>query len=74
MKRGKGIKRRDDRSIGNEILMTDAFVRIKPTEPLRLARQVARRKRNLSDSSGNSLARQMFHAEHAGKALLRRAL
>jgi hypothetical protein len=41
MKRGKGIKGRDDRSNGIEILMSDAFAKINPTEPLRLARQVA---------------------------------
>jgi hypothetical protein len=44
MKRGKGIKGRDDKSIGIEILMTDSFAKINPTvptEPLRLARQVA---------------------------------
>jgi hypothetical protein len=38
MKRGKG---RDDRSSGVEILMVDASVKINPTEPLRLAREVA---------------------------------
>jgi hypothetical protein len=50
MKRGKGIKDRDDRSVtrssGIEILMADAFAKINPTEPLRLGRQVARRKPN----------------------------
>jgi hypothetical protein len=46
MKRGKGIKDRDDKSNGIEILMTDAFAKINPTEPLRLVRQVARRKQN----------------------------
>ena len=35
-KRGNGIKDRDDRSSGIEILMTDTFVKIKPTDPLRL--------------------------------------
>ena len=44
MKRGKGIIGRDDRSSGIEILMSDAFAKINPTEPLRLSRQVARRK------------------------------
>jgi hypothetical protein len=32
--RGSGIKDRDDRSIGIEILMTDDF-KINPTDPLR---------------------------------------
>ena len=51
MKRGKGIKVRDDRSSGIEILMADAFAKINPTEPLRLARQVARFLRQLIDES-----------------------
>ena len=46
MKRGKGLKDREDRSIGIEILMTDDFAKINPTDPLRLAKQVTRRKRN----------------------------
>ena len=45
MKRGKGIKGLDDKSSGMEILMTDAFAKIKPTDPLILAKQAARRKR-----------------------------
>jgi hypothetical protein len=43
MKRGKGIKDRDDRSSGIEILTTDVFAKINPTELLRLARQVAKK-------------------------------
>jgi hypothetical protein len=43
---GSGIKGRDDKSSGIEILMTDAFDKINPTGPLRLAKQAARRKRN----------------------------
>jgi hypothetical protein len=35
MKRGNGIKDRDDRSRGIEIIMTDVFDKINPTEPLR---------------------------------------
>jgi hypothetical protein len=46
MKRGNGRKGRDDRSSGIEILMADAFAKINPTDPLRLAKQAARRKRN----------------------------
>jgi hypothetical protein len=41
MKRGNGIKGRDDRSRGIEILMVDDFAKINPTEPLRLVKQVA---------------------------------
>ncbi len=46
MKHGSGIKDRDDKSSGIEILMSDAFAKINPTDPLRLAKQAARRKRN----------------------------
>ena len=34
MKLGKGIKGLDDKSSGMEILMTDAFAKINPTDPL----------------------------------------
>jgi hypothetical protein len=40
-----------------EILMTDAFAKIKPTEPFTLVKQAARRNRNGSDFSGNILVR-----------------
>ena len=46
MKWGKGIKGLDDKSSGMEILIADAFAKINPTDPLILAKQVARRKRN----------------------------
>jgi hypothetical protein len=46
MKHGSGIKDRDDRSSGIEILMADAFAKINPTDTLRLVKQAARRKRN----------------------------
>ena len=36
MKRGSGIKDRDDKSIGIEILMTDAFAKINPKESLKI--------------------------------------
>jgi hypothetical protein len=39
MKHGSGIKDRDDRSSGIEILMFDTFVKINQTDPLRLAKQ-----------------------------------
>ncbi len=35
------IKDRDDRSNGIEILMTDDFTKINPTDPLRLSKEKA---------------------------------
>jgi hypothetical protein len=46
MKRGSGIKGRDDKSSGMEIRMVEALAKINPTDPLTLAKQAARRKRN----------------------------
>jgi hypothetical protein len=46
MKHGSGIKDLEDKSIGIEILIDEAFVKINPTEPLRFAKEVSRRKRN----------------------------
>jgi hypothetical protein len=43
MKHGSGIKDREDKSSGIEILITEAFVKINPTEPLRLGKQAGRR-------------------------------
>jgi hypothetical protein len=40
IKHGNGIKDGDDRSNGIEILMTDTFSKINPTDPLRLSKQV----------------------------------
>ncbi len=57
MKRGSGIKDRDDRSSGIEIRIADAFAKINPTDPLILAKQATRRNLNCSDSSGISLDR-----------------
>jgi hypothetical protein len=48
---------RDERSRGIEIHITDYFVIIKPTEPFKLVKLEARRKRNWSDSSGNSFVK-----------------
>jgi hypothetical protein len=45
MKHGGGIKDLDDKSSGMEIRMTEAFAKIKPTDPLILVKQAARRKR-----------------------------
>ena len=39
MKHGCGIKDREDKSSGTEILIAEAFAKINPTEPLRLAKQ-----------------------------------
>jgi hypothetical protein len=41
MKRGSGIKDRDDKSSGIEIRMTDDLSKINPTDPLILAKQAA---------------------------------
>jgi len=46
MKRDSGIKDRDDRSRGIEILIPDVFDKIKPTDPLKLGKQTGRRNRN----------------------------
>ncbi len=48
---------REERSKGIEIRIADAFAIIKPTAPFKLAKHEALRKRNWSDSSGNSLAK-----------------
>jgi hypothetical protein len=36
MKRGRGIKDLDDKSSGMEILMTEAFAKINPTDPFHI--------------------------------------
>ncbi len=60
MKRGSGIKGRDDRSSGIKIRIVEVLAKINPTDPLILAKQAARRTLNCSDSSGNSLARAVL--------------
>ncbi len=42
-----------DKSMGIVSRITEALARIKPTDPLRLDKRDARKKRNYSDSSGN---------------------
>jgi hypothetical protein len=37
MKRGSGMKDRDEMSRGMDIHMTEVVIKIKPTDPLRLA-------------------------------------
>ncbi len=39
MKNGSGIKDQEDKSSGIEILITETFTKINPTEPLRLAKE-----------------------------------
>ncbi len=51
------MKDRDERSRGIVTVITDDFDIIKPTAPFRLGKREALRKRNRSDSSGNSLAK-----------------
>ena len=46
MKRGRGMKVRVDKSRGMETSIAEALAEIKPTGPLRLAKQAVRRKRN----------------------------
>jgi hypothetical protein len=43
-----------DKSMGIVTRITESLAKIKPTEPLRLAKCEAHKKRNCSDSSGNS--------------------
>jgi hypothetical protein len=40
MKHGSGIKDREDKSSGIEVLITESFDKINPTEPLRLGMEV----------------------------------
>jgi hypothetical protein len=47
------MKGRVDKSMGIVTHITETWVRITPTDPLRLAECEARKKRNCSDSSGN---------------------
>ncbi len=48
---------------GIEILMTEDFATINPTDPLMLGKQAVRRKRNWPDSSDMSLVRADDHEE-----------
>ena len=45
MKRGSGIKVRDDKSSGIEIRISETLVKINPTDPLILTKQAARTSR-----------------------------
>ncbi len=46
MKSGNGIKDRDDKSSGIEILISEGFTQINPIDPLMLGKYAGRRKRN----------------------------
>jgi hypothetical protein len=46
-----------DKSMGIVTRISELLTRIKPTDPLRLVKCEARKKRNYSDSSGNSPAK-----------------
>ena len=48
---------RVDKSMGIVTHIAEVLARIKPTEPLRLDKREDRKKRNCSDSSGNSPAK-----------------
>ncbi len=48
------MKDRVDKSMGIVTHIAEALARDKPTDPLRLTKREARKKRNCSDSSGNS--------------------
>jgi len=65
MRHGNGVQDRDDKSIGIDILMTEAFAKINPTDPLRLSKQAARRKWNSSGSSWKPI----LHGESMQKKL-----
>ena len=49
MNRCSGIKGHDDKSSGIEILMTDTFAKINPTDPLRLSKLGKQREGNEID-------------------------
>jgi hypothetical protein len=68
-KRGKGMKDHVDKSMGIVTHIAEALARIKPTEPLRLVKREARKKRNCSDSSGNSPAKIL-----SSRCVLRKAV
>ncbi len=57
-----------DKSMGIVTHIAEALVRIKPTEPLRLDKSEAHKKRNFSDSSGNS--KYQFHDARVRKTVV----
>ncbi len=58
MKRGSGMKGRDEWSRGIVTHIVYDFAIIKPRSPFRLAKHEDLRKRNWSDSSDNSLVKK----------------
>ena len=52
--RGKGMKGGVDKSMGIVTLITETLTKIKPTVSLIFAKREVCKKRNYSDSSGNS--------------------
>ena len=48
------MKGRVDKPMGIVTLITEVLVKIKPTDPLIFVKRTVRKKRNCSDSSGNS--------------------
>jgi hypothetical protein len=53
MKHGGGIKGLDDKSNGMEILMTESFTKIKPTDPLILGNESDRIPMSLSKADAS---------------------
>ncbi len=56
-KRGMGMNGRLDKSMGIVTLIPEVLTKIKPTDHLIFSKRVSRKKRNYSDSSGNSPAK-----------------
>ncbi len=64
MKHGNGIKTREDKSSGIEILITEAFVKINPFEPLRLSKEQSRRNEIDPIPPVFYWSKPMIHGEH----------
>jgi hypothetical protein len=54
------MKDRVDRSIGTVTHITEALVKIKSTEPLRLAKREAHKKRHCSDSNSELILQSKY--------------
>jgi hypothetical protein len=66
MKHGNGIKDRDDKSNGIQILMSEGFVKINPNEPLMYTNQTARRKEIDPIPPVFRYPEPIFHGEDGG--------
>ena len=64
------MKGRVDKSMGVVTHITEALGRIKPTDPLRLVKCEAHKKRNCSDSSGNSPTKILASRVRARKTVV----